>query len=95
MQAQTEPQTKPFFSSSPCTYVGSMWEGSSTGISTDSKSHFLNMVKSLVESLVKGDVNKNVLIPSLMGAHFAHAERFFKSGRGPGGEAPPEPRVTE
>src|SRR5258705_5394468 len=78
MQAQTEPQTRPFFSSSACTYFGSMWEGSSTGISTVSKPHFLNMGKSLVESLVNGDVNKNVLIPSLMGAHSAHAGRFFK-----------------
>src|SRR4051812_26590878 len=69
MQAQTDPQTRPFFSSSACTYFGSMWDGSSIGISTDSKPHFLNMGNSLVESLVKGDVNKNVLIPSLMGGY--------------------------
>src|SRR6266576_2456625 len=79
MQAQTEPQTRPFFSNSACTYFGSMWDGSSTGISTVSKPHFLNMGNSLVESLVKGDVNKKVLIPSLMSGHSAHARRFFNS----------------
>src|SRR5260370_41197582 len=78
MQAQTDPQTRPFFSNSLCTYFGSMWEGSSIGISTVSNPHFLKVGKSLVESLVKGEVNKNVLIPSLMASHSAHAGRFFK-----------------
>src|SRR4051794_10999959 len=78
MQAQTDPQTRPFFSSSACTYFGSMCDGSSIGISTDSKPHFLNMGNSLVDSLVNGDVNKNVLIPSLMAAHSANARGFFK-----------------
>src|SRR5690349_6603166 len=66
MQAQTLPQTRPFFFSSRSISLGSMWLGSSTGISTESKPHFLNWGKSLTESLVKGEVKRKVLIPSLM-----------------------------
>src|SRR6476660_5991124 len=66
MQAQTEPQTKPCLSSSDLTCAGSMWEVSSTGISIDSKPHFLKVLKRAVLSLVKGDVKRNVLIPSLI-----------------------------
>src|SRR4051794_2537223 len=67
MHAQTDPQTSPFLSNSAFTCAGSMWLGSSTGISTVSKPHFLNCGKSLVESLVNGEVNKKVLIPNLIG----------------------------
>src|SRR4051812_26530951 len=66
MQAQTDPQTSPLLSSSAFTCAGSMWLGSSTGISTVSNPHFLNCGKSLVDSLVNGDVNKKVLIPNLI-----------------------------
>src|SRR3954465_11067700 len=67
MHAQTDPQTSPFLSNSAFTCAGSIWLGSSTGISTVSKPHFLNCGKSLVESLVNGEVNKKVLIPNLIG----------------------------
>src|SRR6187200_1742339 len=66
MQAQAEPQTSPFRSSSDFTYAGSMCEGSSIGISIVSKPHFLKRGKSLVLSLVKGEVNKKVLMPNLI-----------------------------
>src|SRR5437899_9024567 len=63
MQAQTEPQTSLFLSSSRFTWAGSMWAGSSMGISTVSKPQRLNCGKSLVLSLVKGDVKRKVLMP--------------------------------
>src|SRR5579859_5448447 len=66
MQAHTEPQTRPCWSSSRLTWAGSMWAGSSTGISTVSKPHFLNCLKSFVLSLVKGEVKRNVLMPNLI-----------------------------
>src|ERR1051325_6184810 len=66
MHAQTEPQASLFLSSSRRTCAGSMCDGSSTGISTVSNPHFLNVGNSFVLSLVKGDVNKNVLMPSLI-----------------------------
>src|SRR5262245_52858863 len=66
MQAQTEPHTSPFLSSSAFTRAGSMCDGSSTGISTVSKPHFLKVGKNLVLSFVKGEVNKKVLMPSLI-----------------------------
>jgi hypothetical protein len=43
-----------------------MCEGSSTGISTVSKPHFLKVLNSLVLSLVKGEVNRKVLMPNLI-----------------------------
>src|SRR5258705_9486996 len=43
-----------------------MWEMSSTGISTVSNPHFLNVLNNLVLSLVKGEVKRNVLIPILI-----------------------------
>src|SRR5688500_18407225 len=66
MQAQTLPATNPDFASSRLTRAGSMWLGSSMGISTDSNPQRLNCGKSFVESLVNGDVNRKVLMPSLM-----------------------------
>src|SRR5437016_14225901 len=63
MQAQTEPQTKPFLSSSRFTWAGSICDKSSTGISTVSKPHFLNCLNNLVLWLVKGEVKRKVLIP--------------------------------
>src|ERR1041385_6592314 len=64
MQAQTEPQTNPCFSNSTLTCAGSMCPRSSTGISTVSKPQRLNCLNSFVLSFVKGDVKRNVLIPS-------------------------------
>src|SRR2546427_564477 len=64
MQAQTDPQTRPCLSSSRFTCAGSMWDGSSTGISMVSKPHFLKRGKSFVLSLVKGEVKRKVLIPN-------------------------------
>src|SRR5690348_12883343 len=63
MQAQTEPQTSLCLSSSRFTWAGSMWDGSSTGISMVSNPQRLNCGKSLVLSLVKGDVKRKVLMP--------------------------------
>src|SRR3954454_16675460 len=70
MHAQTLPQTKPFLSSAAFTFAGSMCDGSSTGISTVSKPHFLNLGNSFTLSVVKGDVNKNVLMPILIDIGF-------------------------
>src|SRR5258705_6524790 len=66
MQAQAEPQTNPCLSNSSFTKAGSMCDGSSMGISTVANPHFLNVLKSLVLSLVKGEVNKKVLMPNLI-----------------------------
>src|ERR1051325_8833087 len=66
MQAQTEPQTRPCLSNSRLTWAGSMCEGSSTGISMDLKPHFLKVGKSRVLLLVNGEVNRKVLMPSLI-----------------------------
>src|SRR5881394_546709 len=66
MQAQTEPHANPCLSNSAFTKAGSMCDKSSTGISTVSKPHFLNVLKSFVLSLVKGEVNKKVLMPNLI-----------------------------
>src|SRR3712207_6035366 len=71
MHAHTLPQTSPALSSSTLTRAGSMWDGSSIGISTDSNPHFLNFGNSFVESFVNGDVNRNVLMPSLIGDGFS------------------------
>src|SRR5688572_19554869 len=73
MHAQTLPQTRPTLSSSRFTCAGSMCDGSSIGISTDSNPHFLNWGKSLVESFVNGDVNRKVLMPNLMVPGFSPA----------------------
>jgi len=66
MQAQTDPQTKPLRSRAAFTVFGLMWLGSSTGISTVSKPHFLNLGNREVLREVKGEVNKNELIPNLI-----------------------------
>ncbi len=66
MQAQTEPHTSPCWSSSALTRAGSMWLGSSTGISTVSNPHFLKVLKRAVLLLVNGEVNRNVLMPNLI-----------------------------
>src|SRR6266496_6128449 len=66
MHAQADPQASPYLSSSLFTKAGSMCEGSSMGISTVSKPHFLNVLKSRVLALVKGEVNKKVLMPNLI-----------------------------
>src|ERR1051326_7555003 len=82
MQAQTEPQANPCLSNSSFTKAGSMWEVSSTGISTVSKPHFLNVLKSFVLSLVKGEVNRNVLMPNLIKEFFdrlVEREKLSKS----------------
>src|SRR5687768_8898281 len=73
MHAQTLPQTSPALSSSRFTWAGSMCDGSSMGISTDSNPHFLNCGKSFVESFVNGDVNRKVLMPNLMVRGFSPA----------------------
>src|SRR5580704_1784112 len=66
MQAHTEPHIRLCRSSSFLTNFGSMCEGSSIGISTDSKPHRLNCGKSFVLALVNGDVNRKVLMPNLI-----------------------------
>src|SRR4051812_34065297 len=78
MQAQTLPQTRPAFFTSALTYAGSMWLGSSIGISTVSNPHFLNWGKSFVEALVNGDVKRKVLIPSLMGSELSAARGKYQ-----------------
>src|SRR2546423_3650072 len=76
MQAQTEPQTSPSLSSSALTWAGLMCERSSTGISIDWKPHFLKVLNNAVLSLVKGEVNRKVLMPSLI------VEKYFPTGYG-------------
>src|SRR5688500_17281664 len=76
MQAQTDPQASLFLSSSRFTCAGSMCDGSSTGISTVSKPHFLKVGNSFVLAFVKGDVNKNVLMPSLIKFRFVCARGY-------------------
>src|ERR1700722_5513407 len=66
MQAQAVPQTSPVLSNSRLTLCGSICAGASMGISTGSKHHSLNFGKSLVLFVVKGEVNRNVLMPILM-----------------------------
>src|SRR5215217_7964780 len=78
MHAHTLPQTRPAFFTSALTYAGSMWLGSSIGISTVSNPHFLNWGKSFVESLVNGDVKRKVLIPSLMGSELSAARGKYQ-----------------
>src|SRR6476646_9126890 len=65
-QAQTEPQASPALSKAALIWAGSTWEGSSMAISTVSKPHFLNCEKSLVLSLLNGEVKRKVLMPSLI-----------------------------
>src|SRR5262245_12720482 len=76
MQAQTLPQTSLFLSSSRRTWAGSICDGSSTGISTVSKPHFLKVGNNFVLALVNGDVNRNVLIPSLIKLWVLRAQRL-------------------
>jgi len=60
------PQTRPLRSSSERTNLGSTCDSCSRAISTDSKPHLRKSGNSVVLALVKGEVNKNVLIPNLM-----------------------------
>src|SRR5262245_9121201 len=66
MQAQTEPQTRPWLSTARGTWARTMGDGASPGISIDLKPRFLNMGKSLVLLLVNGEVKRKVLMPSLI-----------------------------
>src|SRR5437899_1819048 len=79
MQAQTEPQTRRCRSSSYFTCAGSMCDGSSTGISTVSKPHFLKVLKRVVLSVVNGEVKRNVLMPILIDGR--RVEREAKKGK--------------
>src|ERR1043165_9573075 len=65
-QAQAVPQTSPCLSKSRFTCAGSMWEGSSIGISMLSNPQRLNLGNSFVLSLVKGEVKRKVLMPNLI-----------------------------
>src|SRR2546426_10612156 len=80
MQAQTEPHTKPCRSSSRRTLAGSMWEGSSIGISTVSNHHFLNVLNKPVLWVVNGDVNRNVLMPILISIWSGQEARATQGG---------------
>src|SRR5687767_2909090 len=71
MHAHTLPHTRPAFFSSALMWLGVMWDGSSIGISTVSKPHFLNCGKRVVDLSVNGDVKRKVLMPSLMGAELS------------------------
>ena len=62
IHAQTDPQTRPCLSRPFLTLTGSMWEGSSTGISTVSKPHFLKVGNNRVLLVVNGEVNRKLLI---------------------------------
>ena len=61
-----EPQASPALSNSRLTFCGSMCDGSSNPISTVSKPQLLNLGNSRVLCVVKGDVNRKVLIPNLI-----------------------------
>src|SRR5207247_7292261 len=75
IQAHAEPQTRPSLSNSALTCAGSMWAGSSMGISIDVNPHFLKVLKSAVLWLVKGEVNRKVLMPNLIVEMFSHSVR--------------------
>ena len=64
---------------------------SSIGISTDSKPHFLNCGNSLVDSVVNGDVNRNVLIPSLMVRRIVQTARKIQCTATPAARHNPRP----
>src|SRR5437868_1853697 len=66
MHAHTLPIARLFLSAAAFTAAGSMCAGSSMGISTVSKPHFLNVGKSTVLSVVNGETKRKVLMPSLM-----------------------------
>src|SRR4051812_24823973 len=66
MQAHTLPTAIPALSAAAFTAAGSMCDGSSIGISTVSKPHFLNVAKSLVLSVVNGETKRKELMPNLM-----------------------------
>src|SRR4051794_37031790 len=78
MHAHTLPHTSPAFFSSALTWPGVMWDGSSIGISTVSNPHFLNWGKRFVDLSVNGDVNRKVLIPSLMGSELSAARGEYQ-----------------
>src|SRR5260221_288340 len=82
MQAQTEPQTSPFLSSSVLTWAGSMCDGSSTGISMVSNPHFLKVGNNFVLVFVNGEVNKKVLMPNLMVEFFREANQSIHGVKG-------------
>src|SRR5829696_7057646 len=63
MHAQTLPIATPALSAAAFTFAGSMCDGSSIGISTESKPQSLNFLKSRVLSVVKGEVKRKVLMP--------------------------------
>ena len=67
MHAQMLPTAMPAFFAAAFTATGSMCEGSSTGISTVSKPHFLNCENSLVLAVTNGLTNRNELIPKRLG----------------------------
>jgi len=66
MQAQMDPQARPALSSSARTWAALMCDGSSMGISTVWKPHFLNWAKSFVLSSVNGEAKRKELMPNLM-----------------------------
>src|SRR5678815_2036519 len=81
MQAQTEPMARPCLSAAAFTLAASMCSGASIGISTVWKPHFLKVGKSLTLWVVKGEVNRNVLMPILIsvgGARLVHRGRESK-----------------
>src|SRR6478672_6136296 len=75
MHAHTLPHTSPAFFNSALMCDGVICDGSSIGISTVSNPHFLNCGNRLVDLSVNGDVNRKVLIPSLMGSELSAARR--------------------
>src|SRR3954471_6670888 len=67
MQAQTEPIAMPALSAAAFTLAGSMWLGSSIGISIVSNPQSFNFFKSFTLSLVNGEAKRNELRPKRMG----------------------------
>jgi len=63
MHAQTEPMAIPAFSAAALRTAGLMCSGASTGISTVSKPHDLNVLNSFVLSVVKGETKRKEFMP--------------------------------
>src|SRR4051812_28717879 len=63
MHAQRLPIAMPALSAPAFTFAGSMWDGSSTGISTVSNPHFLNWEKSFVLAVTNGLTKRKELMP--------------------------------
>src|SRR3954464_11001981 len=87
MQAQTEPMAMPALSAAAFTLAGSMWLGSSIGISIVSKPQSLNFLKSFTLSLVNGEAKRKELRPKRMRIGAFEMERGQRAQESAGGHS--------